>query len=188
VFRNAGWNYTLLLLLSCNAAHCCCCCLQVFRDAGWDGKTPALPQPEHKMHHKHHKSHGKDSNAADAEAWQAAAAADDDDDDDEAMEASYAEDLLDAVEQEVDREHDHELEDEDVGAQDPASAAADVAADSAMPSLEVVKLARAAAVRQQAQLAGQGLGWSKPWWQRQHGLQLQWLRGGRKPEVGPTTS
>jgi hypothetical protein len=164
----------------------------VFRDAGWDGKTPALPQPEHKKHHKHHKGHGKDSNAADAEAWQAAADDDDDDDDDddEAMEASYEEDLLDDVDQEYDYEDDRELEVEVVGAQDAASTAANVAADSAIPSLEVVKLARAAAVRQQAQLAGQGLGWSKPWWQQQRGMQLQRLRlrGGRKREQGPTAS
>eukprot|EP00882_Tetradesmus_deserticola_P005485 GHRQ01005775.1.p1 GENE.GHRQ01005775.1~~GHRQ01005775.1.p1 ORF type:complete len:297 (+),score=94.61 GHRQ01005775.1:448-1338(+) len=41
--------------------------MQVFRDAGWDGKTPALPQPEHKKHHKHHKggkAAGKESRQA----------------------------------------------------------------------------------------------------------------------------
>jgi hypothetical protein len=157
--------------------------LQVFRDAGWDGKTPALPQQEHKKHHKHHKG----SNAADTEAQQVAAPAATAELD-ESMEAFLEEDLLDEFEvhQEYEHEDDSELEDEVAGVQNPASTAADDAGYSAMPSLEIIKLARAAAVRQQVQLAGQVLGWSKPWWQQQRSMQLLRLWGVGKPEKAPT--
>ncbi|KAF6265402.1 hypothetical protein COO60DRAFT_1697717 [Scenedesmus sp. NREL 46B-D3] len=147
--------------------------MQVFRDAGWDGKTPALPKAEHKKHHKHRKG----GNAAEAEAWQAAEL-------DEALEASWEDSLMEE-DSELEREDDRVFE----GAtQNPAAVAADEAAAAAMPSLQVVKLARAAAVRQQAQLAGQGLGWSQPWWQQQRGMQLQRLRGARQAAQEPVAS
>jgi hypothetical protein len=157
------------------------CCVQVFRDAGWDGKTPALPQRERKQHHKHHTG----NNAADATAWNAAATAEAD----EASESAIDDDKVHEDDDgEVDVEDDREVEDEVAAAQDSASTATDSTARSAMPSLEVVKLARAAAVRQQAQVAGLDLGWAKPWWQQQRGMQQQRLRGGRQTGEKTVTS
>uniref|UniRef100_A0A383VYB7 Uncharacterized protein n=1 Tax=Tetradesmus obliquus TaxID=3088 RepID=A0A383VYB7_TETOB len=161
--------------------------MQVFRDAGWDGKTPPLPQPEQKK--KHHKHHGKHSNAADAAAAAAAAGLD------EVLEASFEEEFMVQGDRELDHEDDREDEDNEVyEAKDRGSAAAAAAGNaggSAGPSVEAVKLARAAALRQQQQqqqVAGPQVGWMRPWWQQQRSVQLQRLRGGGREEKGPVAS
>jgi hypothetical protein len=156
-----------------------CCCSQVFRDAGWDGKTPPLPSSDRKKHHKHH---SKDSNTAKSAATAAAELG-------EALESSFEEFLV-QEDRESYHEDDGEAEAEVPGAQEPAAAAAGSAAEgAAMPSLQEVQLARAAVMRQQQQhLSVQGEGLMKPWWQQQRSMQLQRLRGAGHPAQVPAVS
>jgi hypothetical protein len=143
--------------------------VQVFRDSGWDGKTPPLPQADRKKHHK------QGSKAAGHYVM------------DTGLAASAEDVSAQELGHESERRDDHEAAAEaevvagSTAAGSTAAQGSEPSAASGGLSLEDVKQARAAALRQQQQLAaGLKVGWLAPWWQQQRSMQLQRLRGANK--------